>query len=123
MSAQGLDVECHTVSHRNLAQQQEQQSPEQYFADVQREIADSTRIIEQKLGKRPTFMAYPYGDTNGLAIALLRKQGFRAALTVVREANPFFAPNFRLSRAMIYGDADLARFERNLVTSERRALR
>ena len=123
MSAQGLDVQCHTVTHRNLALQQDQESPDQYFAAVQGEIADSTRTIEQKLGKRPTFLAYPYGDTNGLAVALLRKLGFRAAFTVVRESNPFFAPNFRLGRSMIYGDYDLARFERNLVASDQRALR
>jgi len=123
MVDQGLDVQCHTVSHRNLALQQAQESPDQYFEAVQREIADSARTIEQKLGKRPTFLAYPYGDTNGLAIALLRRQGFQAAFTVVREPNPFFAPNFHLGRSMIYGDADLVRFEKNLVTSDRRALR
>jgi peptidoglycan/xylan/chitin deacetylase (PgdA/CDA1 family) len=123
MAAQGLDVQCHTVTHRNLALQQDQESPDEYFAAVQREIADATRTLEQRLGKRPTFLAYPYGETNGLAIALLRKQGFRAAFTVARESNPFFAPNFRLGRSMIYGDYDLARFEKNLAASDRRALR
>jgi peptidoglycan/xylan/chitin deacetylase (PgdA/CDA1 family) len=123
MAGQGLDVQCHTVTHRNLALQQVQESPEQYFEGVRREIADAARTIEQKLGKRPTSLAYPYGDTNGLAIALLRSEGFKAAFTLVREPNPFFAPNFHLGRSMISGDADLARFERNLVVSDRRALR
>jgi len=123
MSSQGIDVECHTISHRNLALPQGQESPEQYFGTIAREIAESTRTIEQKLGKRPTFMAYPYGDTNGLAITLLKRQGFRAGLTVNREANAFFESSFRLGRAMIYGDFDLARFERNLPTSDRKALR
>jgi peptidoglycan/xylan/chitin deacetylase (PgdA/CDA1 family) len=123
MAAQGLDVQCHTVTHRNLALQQDGESAEQYFAAVQREIADATRLIEQKTGRRPTVLAYPYGETNGLAIELLRKQGYRAAFSVVREANPFFAPSFRLARSMIYGDFDLARFERNLAVSDRKALR
>ncbi len=123
MSAQGLDVQCHTVSHRNLALPQGQENADQYFTTIAREIAESTRTIEQKLGKRPTIMAYPYGDANGLAITLLKKQGYRAALTVAREANPFFASPFRLGRAMIYGDFELARFERNLVTADRKALR
>lgn len=123
MSAQGLDVQCHTISHRNLALPQGQESAEQYFTTIAREIAESARTIEQKLGKRPTIMAYPYGDTNGLAITLLKRQGFQAALTVTREPNPFFAAPFRLGRAMVYGDFDLARFEKNLVTSDRRALR
>ena len=123
MSAQGLDVQCHTISHRNLALQQDQESADQYFTTIAREITESARTIEQKLGKRPTILAYPYGATNGLAIALLKRQGFRAALTVTREANPFFAASFRLGRSMIYGDFDLARFEKNLATSDRRALR
>jgi len=123
MSAQGLDVQCHTISHRNLALPQGKENAEQYFTTIAREIAESTRTIEQKLGKRPTIMAYPYGDTNGLAITLLKRQGYRAALTVTREPNPFFASPFRLGRAMIYGDYDLARFEKNLVTTDRKALR
>jgi peptidoglycan/xylan/chitin deacetylase (PgdA/CDA1 family) len=123
MSDQGVDVECHTVTHRNLALFQGKESADQYFAAVAREIAESTRTIEQKVGKRPTVMAYPYGDTNGLAITLLKQQGYRAALTVTREPNPFFASPFRLGRSMVYGDFDLARFEKNLVTTDRRALR
>jgi peptidoglycan/xylan/chitin deacetylase (PgdA/CDA1 family) len=123
MAAQGLDVQCHTISHRNLALPQAQESADQYLATITREITESARTIEQKLGKRPTMLAYPYGDTNGLAITLLKRQGYRAALTVTREANPFFTAPFRLGRAMIYGDFDLARFEKNLVTADRRALR
>lgn len=123
MAAQGVDVQCHTVSHRNLALPEEGEDAEAYFAATQREIAEATRVIEQKTGRRPTILAYPYGDTNGLAIELLRKQGYRAAFTVVREADPFFTPSFRLGRSMIYGDYDLARFEKNLVVSEKKALR
>ncbi len=123
MAAEGIDVQCHTISHRNLALPLAQESADQYFTAVAREITESTRAIEQNLGKRPTILAYPYGETNGLAIALLKQQGYRAAVTVTREANPFFASNFRLGRSMIFDDFDLARFEKNLVTSDRRALR
>jgi len=123
MAGQGLDVECHTITHRNLATAQEQESAEQYYASVVREITESARTLEQKIGRRPAFLAYPYGDTNGLVVALLRKQGYRGALTVDREPNPFFAPSFRLGRSMIFGDFDLARFEKNLAASDRRALR
>jgi peptidoglycan/xylan/chitin deacetylase (PgdA/CDA1 family) len=122
MAAQGLDIQCHSLTHRNLAVPLDQESPEQYLAAVQREIAESARAIEQEIGKRPTLLAYPYGVTNGLVIALLRKHGFRGAFTVVREPNPFFAPNFHLGRSMVYGDMDLARFERNLAVTDRRAL-
>lgn len=123
MAAHGVSVQCHTVSHRNLALPLEQENAEQYLAAIQREIVDATRTIEQKIGARPTFFAYPYGETNGLTISLLKKQGYRGAFTVVREANPFFQQDFRLNRSMVFGDTDLARFERNLAVSDRRALR
>ena len=114
----------HRSRHRNLALPQDKESAGAVLRRrSQREIAESTRTIEQKLGKRPTVLAYPYGDTNGLAIDAAARQGYRAAFTVVREANPFFAPPFRLGRSMIYGDYDLARFEKNLVTTDRKALR
>jgi len=99
------------------------ESAEQYFAGVQREIAERTRVIEQKTGRAPDGPRYPYGETNGLAIELLRPAGLRAALTVVREANPSSRPPSASGRSMIYGDYDLAKFERNLVVSDRKALR
>jgi len=123
MTAQGLDVQCHTLTHRNLALPQGRETAEEYFEAIRREIDDAARLIEQNLGRRPKYLAYPYGDTNGLAISLLRKHGYQAAFTVVREPNPFFTPPFRLGRSMVYGDFDLARFEKNLVVSERKALR
>lgn len=123
MAAQGFTVECHSVSHRNFTLPRESESTEQYFAEIQREIDEATRTIEAKLGRRPTIMAYPYGDTNVLAIALLRRQGYRAAFTVVRESNSFFTPSFHLNRSMIFGDYDLAKFEMSLVVTDRKALR
>jgi peptidoglycan/xylan/chitin deacetylase (PgdA/CDA1 family) len=123
MAAQGLDVQCHTLTHRNLALPQGAETADEYFEAVRREIEASARLIEQKIGRRPKYLAYPYGDTNGLAISALRKHGYQAAFTVVREPNPFFTPAYRLSRSMVYGDFDLAKFEKNLVVSERKALR
>lgn len=123
MAAAGLDIQCHSVTHRNLAVQRDQESADEYLAAVRREIVDATLTIEKEIGRRPTFLAYPYGETNGLVIALLRNLGYRGAFTVAREPNPFFAPAFRLNRSMIFGDFDLDRFERNLSTTDRRALR
>jgi peptidoglycan/xylan/chitin deacetylase (PgdA/CDA1 family) len=123
MAAEGLDVQCHTVSHRDLALRKEGESLEEYLAALQKEVGDSLRIIAQKLGRRPRYLAYPYGSTNGIVAAALRKNGYRGALTVVRDSNPFFLPGFRLNRSMVFGEHDLARFERNLGVVDRRALR
>ena len=60
------------------------------------------------------YLAYPYGGTNHLVVALLRKLGYRAAFTVERGSNPFFVDRFRMYRSMIYGEYDLHDFEENL---------
>jgi peptidoglycan/xylan/chitin deacetylase (PgdA/CDA1 family) len=123
MAAAGIDMQCHTVDHRNLSALEEGESYREYFEDLERELTRSTRSIEKNVGKKVRYLAYPYGDTSHLVIALLKKLGYRGGLTVDRGANPFFAPNFRVRRSMIFGDFDLARFEKNLTTHGSRALR
>ncbi|MCK5232787.1 MAG: hypothetical protein KAR13_21110, partial [Desulfobulbaceae bacterium] len=66
--------------------------------------------------------AYPYGDTNNLVIAFLKKNGFRGAFTVKRDSNPFFMNHFTLNRRMIYGDFDLRDFKKNLKNYSNKAL-
>jgi peptidoglycan/xylan/chitin deacetylase (PgdA/CDA1 family) len=123
MAAEGLDVECHTVTHRDLARRAEGETLEEHLAAVEREVGESLRVIEQKLGRRPRFLAYPYGSTDATVVAFLRRFDYRGAFTVERAANAFFTSPFRVGRAMIYGDYDLSRFERNLPVADRRALR
>jgi peptidoglycan/xylan/chitin deacetylase (PgdA/CDA1 family) len=123
MAASGIDMQCHTVDHRNLPTRKEGESFREYFEDVERELTRSTGVIEENLGKKARYLAYPYGDTSHLVIVLLKKLGYRGALTVNRGANPFFTPNYRVRRSMIFGDFDLSRFEKNLAVHGSRALR
>lgn len=123
MADQGLDIQAHTISHRNLGQLNSGESMEAYLAALEHELVEPARIIEQKIGRKIRYLAYPYGETNNLVTALVKKLGYRGAFTVVRDGNPFFLSNYRLNRSMIFGDTDLARFEKNLNTGNRRALR
>jgi len=123
MAGEGLDVECHTITHRDLSKPADGETLAERIAAIEREIDVSAGTIEQRVGRRPRFLAYPYGATDSVVVALLRRAGYKAALTVERTANPFFASPFRLGRAMIYGDYDLARFERNLDVTDGSALR
>ena len=43
-------------------------------------------------------LAYPYGKSNDLVVAMLKKHGFRAAFTVTRGSTPFFANPYGISR-------------------------
>ena len=118
----GVDVQCHTKSHRNLNKLKDKESLKNYVGDVENEITAATGTIKEKLKKDVTYLAYPYGDTNSLIIAILKKKGFRGAFTVKRDANPFFMDHYTLHRSMIYGTFDLDDFKKNLTVFSRKAL-
>jgi peptidoglycan/xylan/chitin deacetylase (PgdA/CDA1 family) len=114
MARNGIDVQCHSKTHRSLGKIESDETLQAYFETIQAELVESARIIKKQLNRDVKYLAYPFGDTNSLLIAVLRKLGFQGALTVVRAGNPFFADNFRVGRSMIYGNFDLKDFQNNL---------
>jgi peptidoglycan/xylan/chitin deacetylase (PgdA/CDA1 family) len=114
MSSHGMDVQCHTKTHRNLAKRAGQESFREYFETLKKELGDSAETIRKRLNREVRYLAYPYGDTNPLVIAFLKKAGYRGAFTVERGSNPFFVHPYRINRSMIYGTFRLKDFESNL---------
>jgi peptidoglycan/xylan/chitin deacetylase (PgdA/CDA1 family) len=123
MSNNGINIECHSRTHRNFTKMEKKESFKEYFESVEKELSDSATIIKKRLNKEVKYFAYPYGDTNHLVIGLLRKKGFRGAFTVKREGNPFFIHPYRLNRSMIYGDYNLEQFEKNLAAYTEESLK
>ena len=119
MAEEGIEIECHTQSHRYLDRRVNGESFQQYVASVQVELNSCPRTLEQKLGVKAKYLAYPYGATNQLVSALTEKYSYSAAFTVDRGSNPFYANPYQLKRAMIYGSYDLNDFVRNLKTIEK----
>jgi peptidoglycan/xylan/chitin deacetylase (PgdA/CDA1 family) len=116
MSRNGIDVQCHTKTHRNLDKRNSVESFREYFESVKKELAESAEIIRKHLMKEVKYLAYPYGDTNSLVIALLKKLGYRGAFTVKRGSNPSFIHHYQINRSMIYGWFNLQDFEKNLAS-------
>ena len=114
VSDSGIDIQCHTQTHRNLAVLNEKESLREYLQAVESEICDSKKEIKVRLNRECRYLAYPYGKTNSLVISLLQKFGYQAGFTVNREANPFFGDKYRINRSVIYGTYDMERFKRNL---------
>jgi len=114
MANNGFDIQCHTRTHRRLTTITEKESFKEYFAAIENELIDAAKTIKIQTNKDVNYLAYPFGDTNHLVIALLKKQGFRGGFTVNRGGNPFYVNNYRVNRSMIYGDFDLNQFEKNL---------
>jgi peptidoglycan/xylan/chitin deacetylase (PgdA/CDA1 family) len=110
----GIDIQCHTRTHRNLTVLREKESLKEYLSAVEAEIVTSQKEIKSRLNRECRYLAYPYGKTNSLVISMLQKHGYRAGFTVSREANAFFNDQYRIGRAVIYGTYDMDRFKRNL---------
>ena len=119
----GFDIQCHTKTHRNLTKLKREEPFNEYFRSLQIEISQPKRVIKSKLNKECIYLAYPYGTTNNLVIALLKRHGYRAAFTVNRGGNPLFVDNYRINRSVIYGEYNLAEFKKNLVTLKKTELR
>ena len=122
MAQGGIDMQCHTKTHRKL-ERDGQESFREFFEAVKKELTESAKIIKRRLNKDVKYLAYPYGDTNPLVVAFLMKLGYRGGFTVERESNPFFIHPYRIKRAMIYGHFDLQDFEKNLTYFSEKALR
>ncbi len=114
MSQEGIDIQSHTKSHRNLNKRNGPESIRDYVEVVRRELKESAEILRKRLNKEVRYLAYPYGETNPLVMGLLMKLGYRGGLTVERESNPFFIHPYRVNRSMIYGTFGLRDFESNL---------
>ncbi|MBX3389064.1 MAG: polysaccharide deacetylase family protein [Phycisphaeraceae bacterium] len=73
MEDDGMDIECHTVSHPSL--------PQLDAPALERELTDSRAILEAKLGRPVTALAYPYGDFTEREIEAAERAGYRLAFS------------------------------------------
>jgi len=109
-----MEIQCQSLTHRDLTTLKEKESFEEYFDSLNREILGSKQLIEKRLNRKCTCFTYPYGASNQLVTALVKKHGYRAAFTVRRGSNPFFINNFMINRTIIYGNDDLEKFKKSL---------
>lgn len=71
-----VTIGAHTIHHANLARLDE--------TDARAELIGAADILEQRLGRRPCHMAYPYGYPTAVGqreVALAREAGFVTAVT------------------------------------------
>jgi peptidoglycan/xylan/chitin deacetylase (PgdA/CDA1 family) len=106
-----IDIQPHTATHADLTKVTD--------AQLDRELIESRRVIEEKLGIKSVYLAYPYGTFNDRVIEALKRNGYQLGLTVVRGANAFFYNPYSLNRSMIYNKTKLEDFARQLETFRR----
>ncbi len=114
LALMGFDIQVQSKTHSNLGKQNKDESMKDYIQRLETEILQSRRLIEKNIGKPCKYLAYPYGVTNGIVIAMLKKYGYCGAFTVNRGTNPFFVNHYAVHRSLIYGEYDLSQFKKNL---------
>ncbi|MBM4272697.1 MAG: polysaccharide deacetylase family protein [Deltaproteobacteria bacterium] len=97
-----IDVQSHTITHGDLTKLSEE--------SLERELAESQRIIKEHLGINATFIAYPYGTIDERVMEKLKKYGYVAGFTVIRGGNAFYHHNYALNRTMIFSNHSIDDF-------------
>ena len=100
VAASGVEIGAHTVSHAHL--------PELPDAALQRELRESRERIEDELGRRCRYLAYPFGEDDERVHAAARDAGFSAAYTLSGARRPIDL--HALPRVDVYRADGMARF-------------
>lgn len=102
MQKSGITFGAHTVSHSRLTRQTNEERWQ--------EIYWSKKMLEEKLGYPVSFFAYPYGDFSNSVKKVVKRAGFRAALTMEQGWERFPADLYQLRRVRINGETTREQF-------------
>jgi peptidoglycan/xylan/chitin deacetylase (PgdA/CDA1 family) len=79
MQASGLvDVQSHTYWHPNFRTEKKRRPPADYQAFVAQQLAKSRSVLEARLGRPVTMLAWPYGIVDPELEAAARRAGYVA---------------------------------------------
>lgn len=96
MQQNGIDIECHTVHHLHLSKLSYQKQEE--------EISDAQQTLEKLLGRRVSYIAYPYGDYNAETLRITEKCGFKLGFREDGGIGRLSDPKFEFPRIFIRSD-------------------
>jgi peptidoglycan/xylan/chitin deacetylase (PgdA/CDA1 family) len=106
MAEQGIELGAHTLTHPSL--------PELDAAALEREIAGSRDLIEERTGRRPKTFCYPRGRFDARVKDAVRDAGFDLACTTMPGCVTPDTHPFSLRRTFIAYDDSLRDFEKKL---------
>lgn len=93
MHARGVEFGSHSLSHPMLSRV----SPQ----EVRKEVAESKRLIQEKLGAPVQFFCYPRGEFSSTVKNIVREEGYQAACSIVPGVNGWNSDLFALRRTYI----------------------
>lgn len=89
----GIDLGVHSATHRSL--------PTLSDVELEYEVVASRATVHRATGIRPEFFAYPYGRWDPRVRELIRRAGYRAALTLDAGRNGALADPWSLRRVNV----------------------
>lgn len=110
MQKNGISFESHTLTHPRLSEI----SPQ----TASTEIILSKAKLGEALGKPVNFIAYPYGKSNKEVREIVRKAGYRAAVTTMTGTNTPNDDRFYLKRLRINANVSINEFKQMAETHE-----
>jgi peptidoglycan/xylan/chitin deacetylase (PgdA/CDA1 family) len=106
MADAGVDIQSHSLSHPFLTHRRHASLDDKAYYDwLEKELANSKRILEQETGKSVEFLAYPYGDYDSTVVKTAARTGYAAGLTcdygpVRRGSDPLRMRRFAIDKRM-----------------------
>lgn len=101
MQADGMSFGSHTLSHpdlRNLS-----------IINLEKEVVESKKILEQKLGKEITDFCYPSGKYNSDVLKEVQAAGYKTAVTTVSGVSILKSDPYLIKRLRITQGTDIQR--------------
>jgi peptidoglycan/xylan/chitin deacetylase (PgdA/CDA1 family) len=101
------EVYSHTLTHPNLATWAAGKVEGKGFADIDRELRESRRLLEFRLGKAVPYLAWPMGAYNNDLIDAAIRAGYVALFTTDRGNNEAGGDVLRIRRSWVAAFHDI----------------
>lgn len=88
-----FDIQDHTYDHPNFKHSKKQKSPEAYAKYVKFQLENSKKVLEEKLGTKVSYLAWPFGIYDAYLEKAAADAGYEMAFSIdARSANRNFRP-------------------------------
>lgn len=98
---------------RYLASEQRYETREEYQARIHQDVAAITQMLKDITGQAPRVWVWPYGAANGLALEIIKDQGYEMALTLQRGLSAMSDINSG-PRLLLSGDPSIDQFTQQI---------
>jgi peptidoglycan/xylan/chitin deacetylase (PgdA/CDA1 family) len=107
-----FDIQSHTYSHPNFKHAKKDMSPEKYDNFVKNELVNSKKILEDKMGIKVSYLAWPFGIYNDYLAKEAANAGYVMAFSIdAVPANRNYRPMAQ-PRYMIVDGLSMKTFQR-----------